>query len=121
MRGEVQQHGTEVPNHGEYDSRLGDLPSEIDRCRTLAPYSRAEHTLASLTYERGGRRPAPGRPFEGTRARKGIFPEPAVAALCATLAVQGGNRIGPVGRPRMPSARWLRTFGSFRVGRAGQP
>jgi hypothetical protein len=36
--GEVQQRGTEVPGHGEYDSGLRDRPSEIDRCRMLAPY-----------------------------------------------------------------------------------
>ena len=71
----------------------------------------------SLAYERGGHRPAPAG-LEATRARKGRLPELPVAALCATLALQGGNRTGPVGRPGVPGARWLRTFGSFRVGRA---
>jgi len=52
------------------------------------------------------------------RARKAVFPEPPVAALCATLALPGGNRDRDRRPSRVPSARWLRTFGSFRVGRA---
>ena len=41
-----------------------------------------------------------------------------MAALCATLALQGGNRDRARWPSPIPSARWLRTFASFRVGRA---
>ena len=58
----------------------------------------------------------------GYRARnrlgRAVFPELPAAALCATSPFRAGTGTGPVGRPRIPSARWLRTFGSFRVGRA---
>ena len=36
-----------------------------------------------------------------------------MAALCATLALQGGNRDRARRPSPIPSARWLRTFGSF--------
>ena len=49
---------------------------------------------------------------------RAVFPELPVAALCATLALQGGNRDRARRPSRIPSARWLRTFGPFRVGRA---
>lgn len=70
----------------------------------------------------GSARRPPGRPARRALKPPGlgraVFPELPVAALRATLVLQGGNRDRPVGRPRIPSARWLRTFGSFRVGRA---
>ena len=118
MRGEVQQRGTEVPGHGEYDSGLRDRPSEIDRCRTLAPYSRAEHTLASLTFERGAAQASTRRSLKPPGLGGAVFPELPVAVLCAILALPGGIRDRARRPSRVPSARWLRTLGSFRVGRA---
>jgi hypothetical protein len=49
---------------------------------------------------------------------RAVFPELPVAALCATLALQGRNRNRARRPSPIPSARWLGTFGSFRVGRA---
>ena len=42
----------------------------------------------------------------------------AVFCLGLAFAIRYYRGTGPVGRPRIPSVRWLRTFGSFRVGRA---
>ena len=82
-------------------------PSGSPPCPRLSFALRARWAQAST--RRSLKPPGPGG---------AVFPGLPVAALCATLAVQGGNR-GRARRPSgIPSARRLRTFGSFRVGRA---
>jgi hypothetical protein len=94
------------------------------RCRASAP-------PPTWTAERLASPPAPQLDLRARRAQtstrralkppglgRAVFPELPVAALCATLALQGGNRDRARWPSRIPSARWLRTFGSFRAGRA---
>jgi hypothetical protein len=53
------------------------------------------------------------RAFKPSGLGRAVFPELPVAALCAT-----GREPGPgLSTVPVPGARWLRTFGSFRVGR----